>query len=412
MGKNEKIVLLAGIFFLLAPIKTNGQSIFSLSLPFDTGRIVSGMNEFSIDFYKTAASESDQNMILSPFSVHDALTMTYEGADGATAEQMRNVLRLGFDISQTRYEYMSLLEKINSGGRECTLSAANAIWTQYGYPFLGDFISAVERYYGGKAVNMDFENDPEGSRQKINIWVEENTAGKITDLLSPGQINPMTTLVLTNAIYFKGIWLYTFDSEKTKKSSFSVSEDKTVETDMMFLDNSEARFGYYEDEEVQILEMPYKDGTLSMVVFLPKVPINSFEESLDAFKMDYYMSSLTSSEVVIYFPKFKIEAKFNLNEVLNTMGMTQAFIPGAADFSGMTGNRDLFISYVIHQAFIAVDEEGTEAAAATAVLMERTSVSMDIRNVFNADHPFLFVIKDNETGCVLFMGKLTDPAVN
>lgn len=397
------------LFILILPSVSAGSDLFSLSLPFYGGAVVNGINEFSFDFYSTTAKETNGNIIVSPFSVHDALTMTFEGARGSTAEQMRNVLRLGFDISMTRYGYLSLLDKINSTRLDLALSTANALWTQNGYPFLGDFITDVEKYYYGRAVNLDFVNDPEGSRNKINFWVEEKTEGKIKDLLSPGQINPMTTLVLTNAIYFKGTWQYTFDAEKTAKAPFHIDEEKTVDADMMFLDNSEARFGYYEDEEVQVLEMPYRGGNLSMVVFLPKTGFSDFERSLDFEKTDLYLSSLTNSEVVIYFPKFKIESKFTLNEVLKVMGMPEAFIAGAADFSGMTGDKDLYISYVIHQAFIAVDEEGTEAAAATAVVMERTSASHQSRKVFNADSPFLYAIRDRETGLLLFMGRLLDP---
>ncbi|MBN1619170.1 serpin family protein [candidate division WOR-3 bacterium] len=397
------------LLFLVLPSVSAGSDLFSISLPFYGGAVVKSVNDFSFDFYLTASKETSGNIIMSPFSVHDALTMTYEGARGSTAEQMRNVLDLGFDISLTRYGYLSLLDKINSTRLDLSLSTANALWTQNGYPFLGDYIADVEKYYYGRAVNLDFVNDPEGSRNKINFWVEEKTEGKIKDLLSPGQINPLTTLVLTNAIYFKGTWQYTFDAEKTAKAPFYLSEDKTVETDMMFLDNSEARFGYYEDEEVQVLEMPYRGGNLSMVAFLPKTKFEDFERALDFDRTDLYLSSLTNSEVVIYFPRFKIESKFTLNEVLKIMGMPEAFIAGAADFSGMTGDKDLYISYVIHQAFIAVDEEGTEAAAATAVVMERTSAAQHSRKVFNADRPFLYAIRDRETGLLLFMGRLLDP---
>jgi len=242
------------------------------------------------------------------------------------------------------------------------------------------------------------------SRKIINTWVEEQTNNKIKDLIPQGMITPLTRLVLTNAIYFKGTWAIQFDPTDTKKQDFRVNSEKTVQADMMSL--TEEEFNYTETDDLQILELPYKGDELSMLILLPKENLNKIELTLE--NLEQWRSSLRERELNIYIPKFKFETKYFMSKDLKEMGMPTAFGEGA-DFSGMTGDKKLFISQVIHQAFVEVNEEGTEAAAATALTMVESAVTKP--TLFKADHPFIFIIQQKETGNILFIGRVNDPTV-
>jgi serpin B len=268
----------------------------------------------------------------------------------------------------------------------------------------------VEKYYVGKVTNLDFINKTEESRKIINLWVEEQTNNKIKDLIPPGTLDSMTRLVLTNAIYFKGEWAIQFDKTKTKKEDFKLNETTTVQVDMMKLKKGKEKFNYGETDELQIIELPYKGKELSMIILLPKKSMEEVEQKLSTKKLDEWKNSMHKRDVYVYFPKFKLETKYFIAKNLSEMGMPTAF-SADADFTRMFDSsktsENLYISQVIHQAFVQVNEEGTEAAAATAVVM-RTGAMPDYIE-FKADHPFIFIIQENTTGLILFMGKVVDP---
>jgi len=287
------------------------------------------------------------------------------------------------------------------------------LWAENTYPFLNDYITTAEEYYSADLTNLDFINKPEESRLTINKWAEEKTEEKIKNLIPAGMIDPMTRLVITNAIYFRGTWVKQFDKNNTYEADFITSSGETVKVWMMQRTDEDAIYGYAENDEFRMLKMPYEHECgkeLSMIAVLPKDnDLRVVEETLDADKLAETEESLEIQQVLVYFPKFKIETEYTLSETLKEMGMPTAF-SDAADFSGMDGTTGLFISDVVHKAYVDVNEEGTEAAAATAVVMELKAVSEEEPvPVFRADHPFIFLIQDNETGNILFMGRISNP---
>jgi len=366
------------------------------------GIVVGANNQFALDLYLKFKDE-EENIFFSPYSISTALAMTYEGARGKTAEEMRSVFYFPEDDDIRRYSFARIYNQINKKDKKYKLHTANALWTQIDYSFLDEYLDVVEKYYAGKATNLDFGNETEKSRETINGWVEERTKNKIKDLIPAGILNADTRLVLTNAIYFKGTWLLQFNKEYTRQEDFKVNPEKTVKVDMMNLIDEE--FNYGETEELQVLEMLYDGEELSMLVILPKEDnLKSAEDLLSLKKLNELRNALTKQKVDVYIPKFKFETKYFMKETLMEMGMSSAF--GGADFSGMNGTKNLFIDNVIHQAFVEVNEEGTEAAAATALVMKE-AISEKI--VFNADHPFIFMIQEREIGNILFMGRVFDP---
>lgn len=383
--------------------------------------VVNSNNEFAFDLYKKFNENNKDNIFFSPYSISVALTMTFEGAKGKTADEMYEVLNLfpkcvcktepcdNCDQPEKRRpNTASIINEINKSDKGYQLSTANALWAQKDYKFLNEYFSIIEKYYGGKVTNLDFAGESEKSRKTINSWVENQTNNKIKDLIPPGAINDMTRLVLTNAIYFKGTWILQFDKSKTKESDFKVTPEQTIKVPMMTLTGEKARFNYAETDDLQILEMPYKGEELSMLVLLPKEQaIEKVEQSLSAEKLNEWRNMLKERKIDIFLPKFKFETKYFMNDALQEMGITSAFDSTKADFSGMTGTKDLYITNVIHQGFVEVNEEGTEAAAATAVIVGTTSI--EIRNEFKADHPFIFIIQQKDTGNILFIGKVSDP---
>lgn len=371
---------------------------------------VKGNNEFAMEMY-SEINESGKNLFFSPWSISSALAMTFEGAKAKTAEEMKTVLHLQGNDLERRSSFAKIFNALNKNNSDYELSTANALWAQENYPFLEDYVNTTKKYYSAEFTNMDFVNKTEESRKTINSWVEEKTNDKIKNLIPAGTLNEMTRLVLTNAIYFKGDWQTPFDKTKTKKENFKVNETTTVQADMMSLKEGKEKFNYGETEELQIIEMAYKGKELSMIALLPKNNISEVESMLSAEKLNEWKDSMHKKEVYVYFPKFKFETKYFIANNLSEMGMPTAFSSNA-DFTGMFDssktNENLFISEVIHQAFVQVDEEGTEAAAATGVVMAGTAMPTDPIE-FRADHPFIFIIQENSTGSILFMGKVIDP---
>jgi serine protease inhibitor len=377
-------------------------------------------NRFALDLYSNLKKDpkySGNNLFFSPFSISSALAITYEGARGTTADEIRNVFYFPTDDSVRRQGFSEINAGMNAETTGYTLRTANALWAEKTYPFLPGYTSTAERYYSAKTTNLDFIGNPEDSRITINQWVEDKTENKIPNLVPAGAIDSLTRLVITNAIYFKGTWVKQFDKNITREEDFRTAPGKTVRVQMMQRTDKDAVYSYAATNSLQLLEMPYartSGKVLSMLVILPKEDnLTVAEDSLSSQKLSDIRRSLTSQRVMVFFPKFKLETKYRLPATLGAMGMPTAF-SNAADFSGMDGTRNLSISDVIHRAFVDVNEEGTEAAAATFVGLA-PGAAMNHPTpppipVFRADHPFIFLIQDTETGNILFIGRVVNPA--
>jgi serine protease inhibitor len=369
--------------------------------------VVRGNTSFALELYRKLRV-TDGNLFFSPFSISAALAMTYAGSHGVTQTQMANALHFPPDQNQLHRSFALLearLKRVQEKGH-IQLRTANAIWPRKGYKLLKTFLALTRKFYRVKITPVDF-GDEEGARKTINGWVEENTEEKIKDLISPGALDGATRLVLVNAIYFKGDWAKQFDPGLTRELLFSTATDTQVQVPMM---TRKDEFRYAEDEELQILELPYAGDDLSMLIFLPgKVDgLLKLEESLTVENLDKWSKILAVTEMEVFLPKFELTFTFRLDDTLKSMGMPDAF-SDQADFSGMDGTRQLFIAAVLHKAFVAVNEQGTEAAAATAVIMMTKAVLIS-PIIFRADHPFLFAIRENSTGSILFIGRVVNPA--
>ena len=414
--KNKKkfgmpLTVIAAVIVILAffsgclspPNNVQARAVDTYATEESVSNLSDYMNDFCFDLYQRLYVNNNENLFISPYSIFVALAMTYEGAHNDTAEEMETVLQFPQNNETMLCSFGRIYNLLNQH-KECTLSTANALWTQDGYPFLLHYLNFIENYYMGKATDVDFSN-AEMAAQQINQWVEKHTNGKIKDLLSGSDIHPLTKLILTNAIYFKGNWLYQFNREHTAELDFEISPDNTVKVLMMSL--SDAELNYAENDYVQILELPYKGEELSMIIVLPRENnITAVEKMINREVLNSWLDSFSQTNVDVSLPKFTMETEYRLREYLIDMGMQIPFTMDA-DFSGMTGNQDLFIEKVIHKAFVEVNEEGTEAAGATSVHMVLKSIPQGV--VFNADHPFLFLIQQKETGVILFMGKMYDP---
>lgn len=368
--------------------------------------VVEGNTEFAVRLYLELSGE-EGNLFFSPYSLSTAMAMVYGGADGETEAQMAQAMFFGPNSAVYHNAYGALIERLNKQGQkgDYRLLIANALWAQEDYRFLDSYLELVRENYNAQAERVNYLTAPQKATETINAWVEDKTEGKITDLIAPGALSAQTRLVLTNAIYFKGSWAEQFDKELTHEAPFYISRQDTVQAPLMHR-RDEYRYGQYEG--VQVLEMPYKGDDLSMVVLLPegREPL-PLEQKLLPETLAAWMKGLRKQEVDVYLPKFTMTSKFELSKALAAMGMPLAFTQ-RADFSGMTGGKDLFLSQVVHKAYVDVNEEGTEAAAATGVEMRVTALPMQ-PPVFRADRPFLFVIKDNGTGAILFMGRVVKP---
>ena len=364
---------------------------------------------FTLDLYNQLKM-TDGNLFFSPFSISTALAMTYAGACENTAAQMAGTLHFTEKPARLHRAIGDLISQLNAVQKETDveLSIANAIWAQKGYQFLDEFFRIVQQSYQADLKQVDFSSAAESARQAINAWVEQQTNEKIKDLLPPKVLNALTRLVLVNAIYFKGFWDNQFKSRDTREMEFWLLTEVAVKVPMM---HQEHQFGYWENDWLQIMEMPYKEESLSLIVLLPKekTGITDLEQKLNFENMMAWQSRLRKRKVIVFFPKFKIESQFSLGQTLALMGMPDAFEPELADFSAMVGQKELYISAVIHKAFLEVNEEGSEAAAATGVVVSVTSIAPS-PPIFKADHPFVFFIRDNKSQSILFLGRVLNPA--
>jgi len=384
-----------------------------------TGIIADANNQFAFSLYSVLAKDRDyagRNLFFSPFSLSSAFAITSEGARGKTADEIRSVFHFPENDTVLRSGFSGLDAIFSSSDTAYSLRTANALWAEKTYPFLPEYVSTVEHSYGAKTTNLDFINHAEESRNVINTWVENRTENRIRDLIPPGVIDPMTRLVITNAIYFRGDWVKQFDKNQTTDTDFRTAAGTAVKVPMMQRTDEEAQYRYAENNDLQMLSMPYGHTTgnqLSMIVLLPRSDnLSVTETSLNSGMLSALQQSATLRRVIVYFPKFTLETKYSLPGMLKGMGMPIAF-SSSADFSGMDGSRNLSISDVIHQAYIDTDEKGTEAAAATAVVMVAMAAPFGHTEeipVFRADHPFIFLIQEDKTGAIVFMGRVVNPA--
>jgi len=382
----------------------------------DLAALSAGNGEFALALFGRLCLESgDGNVTISPYSISSALAMTWAGASGTTAEEMASVLGFDMDPPLVHAGFRRISEMLGPEARAelcegapVELDAANAVWAEAGFRLLDPFVGTVTECYGAEARNVDFSGDPEAQRRIINGWVAEKTNGRIEDLLGPGSVSCATRVILTNAVYFKGSWIEEFDPDQTFDGAFTTleGEEKTVP-----LMHRTADTDYYDGEGYRAVSLPYSDGAARMVAILPDRDIREFEQRLAVDDLKAMTAGFARREVFLAMPRFECTSSYSLPPVLSGMGMPSAFDPLEADFSGMTGGRDLFVSDVVHKAFVKVDETGTEAAAATGAAMALTAMPQEQPVQFVLDRPFLFLIIDDLTGTVLFMGRVADPEV-
>jgi len=379
--------------------------------PSDQALLVEGNSAFAFELYQ-ALREQEGNLFYSPHSISVALAMTYAGARSQTAEQMAATLQFLLEQERLHPAFNWLDIELASRGegtqgkddKGFRLNIVNAIWGQKDYGFLPAFLDVLAENYGAGLRILDFANETEKSRLIINDWVSDQTEQRIKDLIPREVLTSGTRLVLTNAIYFNAAWEYPFDEDVTADGPFYLLDGGQVIVPMMEQTES---FGYTEGEGYQAVELQYDGGELSMVILLPEAAnFQAFEEGLQAQKISDIISDLQPTGVALTMPKFEFDSEFSLKDTLKEMGMPAAF-SGAADFSGMTGTPGLYIDAVLHKAFVSLDEAGTEAAAATAVIMKEEAP--DQQAEVTLDHPFIFLIRDIETGAILFVGRVMNP---
>ena len=420
-----KVLLVVLALVLLLPVIACNQQVAGELLMSDKPRetspdvseadlalLIDGNTVFAFDLYQ-ALKEKDGNLFYSPHSISVALAMTYAGARSDTAEQMADTLEFLLEQERLHPAFNWLDVELASRGEGAQgkdgegfrLNIVNAIWGQKDYSFLTEFLDVLAENYGAGLRILDFMNEAEKSRLAINDWVSDQTEDRIKDLIPEGAIDALTRLVLTNAIYFNAAWAYPFDEDVTANGAFYLLDGGQVNVPMMQQMQS---FGYTDGEGYQAVELLYDGDELSMVILLPASGnFEAFEEGLEAQQISDIISDLQLAQVTLTMPKFEFDSEFSLKDTLAEMGMPAAFSE-AADFSGMTGTRDLCISAVLHKAFVSVDEAGTEAAAATAVIVGETAVPGQSVEV-TVNRPFIFLIRDIETGSILFVGRVLNP---
>jgi len=419
-------IIFAGFFLMLGHnVWATGDDSMEPNKGFDLiNQLVKSNTAFALELYAELAKSQSDNLFFSPYSLSTALAMTYAGASGNTAAQMSQVLHFPEVSAELHSAFHHLQNDINDApkkGENLELRIANALWGQEGHPFRSKFMDSLKNYYQAPLRSANFREDYQNIRQQINNWVEEQTNSKIKDLIKPGLIDHLTRLVLVNAIYFKGNWASPFNKNRTKDAPFWISSGQQMSVPMMA---QKGLFGYMENRNLQALELgyasksqnsdsfefsPYNENALSMIILLPRQRegLAHLETMLTDKNLDQWLDVLRWQKVKISLPKFKISAGFELSKTLEKMGMPDAF-GEKADFSGMDNSKELYLSKVVHKAFVDVNEEGTEAAAATGVMIGTRGLPPPTPE-FVADHPFIFLIRHNSSGSILFMGRVTNP---
>lgn len=379
--------------------------------------LAAGNNAFAFDLYKGLSSQGG-NLFLSPYSISLALGMTYGGARGETERQMAEALHFTLPQDSLHPAFNALDQQLaarkNTGGEGADgkgfrLNIVNDLWGQRDYTFEQAFLDLLAENYGAGLRLMDFKTNPDGSRQEINDYIAEQTEDRIKDLIPPDAINSLTRLVLTNAIYFNAAWHHQFEEELTKDAPFTKLDGSEMTVKMMGMYGAKS-FRYLDGDGFQAIALPYENRDLSMLVIMPdEGNFEAFQSGLTAEQFDAILQEMEWSDVVLKMPKFTFESQFSLSEQLQALGMVDAF-SGDADFSGIEPKRELVIADVIHKSFVAVDENGTEAAAATAVIMEAGGAPLEVKIIeLTIDRPFLFLIHDAPTNTILFLGQALEP---
>ncbi len=387
------------------PFVVNALEIDSAVIPSD---LASANNDFAVDFYKQASNKDDNdNIFFSPTSMLVAFSLLYEGANENTADEIKEVFGLESDPIIRHNSTAHLMSSINQDDQYATLNVANALWVADSFEPYDKYLSVSRETYLASVEKVIFGGEEPPAVKIINDWAAENTNDKIPKVISNEAVDDLTAMVITNAIYFKGTWLTQFQEENTEESDFWTSNTDSVRADLM---KQEGRFDYMQSDGVKVLKMPYEGDRLSMLVVLPedRDGIDSLEESLSSEIIKKWQQKLYSEEVKVVMPKFTTKTSYDLIPLLQSLGMLDVFNPGGADLKNIgSSDANLFVSAASHDAFVDVNEEGTEAAAVTTIIDQTISESPR----FIADHPFLFIIQDDESGTILFMGKLSDPTV-
>jgi serine protease inhibitor len=420
-------VIPSSLFLPLIVVATFLFSIFPVLGKADTDLkediLVASNTVFAFNLYTQLREQEPGNLFFSPYSLSLALAMTYAGARNQTARQIVQVLRLPPQAATQIHPLFAQLQKrVNQAQQHVKIHVANALWGETNHPFLPSFRELIAQNYDANLNLIDFNKSFATAHVKINAWVKEQTQNQITQLLKPGLIDSLTRLVLVNAIYFKGNWNSPFDNQQTKNVPFWLNSHRNTTIPMMKQEN---HFGYAENQLLQILELPYVGSVnddeesiefaftpnrLSMIILLPRQRdgLSQLENSLNRQNLETWLSQINWRKVKVTLPKFKINMGFDLAKTLAAMGMPDAF-NSKADFSGIDGSKALYLKSVIHQAFVEVNEEGTEAAASTGVVATTRGIQPSIP-LFVADHPFLFLISHKTSGSILFLGRLVKPA--
>jgi serpin B len=370
----------------------------------EVASVVAGSNRFAFEIYGRLRA-TPGNLFLSPISIATAFGMVQAGARGETEREIAGVFHFPA-ADRLHPAFGALRGSLDRGGRlgNYELRTANGAWIQRDFATLPEFRRVLDERYGAAAAEADFRGDPDAARRAINAWVDERTDRRIPELFAPGSLNHDTRIALVNAIVFKGRWAAPFDPARTRPAVFKVGDGEAVEVPTM---SQEGRFRLGRTDAFQMLELPYGGGDLSMLILLPHRDdgLAALEQQVVAESLDTWIAGLSDTRVQVALPRFGFRSTFQLPRVLSELGMPSAFTPGSADLSGIDGGRALHISAAVHQAFVEVDEHGTEAAAATGVGVGVVSMPPQ----FTADHPFLFLIHDHVTGAILFLGRVVDP---
>lgn len=393
-------------------ISDRSRDLHPAAGPEDVAALANGNAAFAFDLYHVLSAQ-EGNLFFSPYSISVALAMTYAGAAGDTASQMGSALHFTLPPDQLHPAFnaysLDLQDRAEAveEGTPFELSIANSLWGQQGFGFLPEFLDLLAMNYGAGMRLVDYGADPEAARQAINQWVSDETRERIRNLIPSGAIDELTRLVLANAIYFKAAWLHPFEPATTAAAPFHRLDGSTVDVPMMHQDEG---YGYVLGEGYGALELPYENGDVSMLIILPdEGQFSAVEQALSPTMVEDIVGRLTFGRVLLTLPTFTYESAFSLNDALRALGMADAFDATRADFSGMDGNRDLYIGNILHKAFVSVDERGTEAAAATAVIMQLAAARPAEPIEFTVDRPFIYLICDNQTGSILFAGRVLDP---
>ena len=376
----------------------------------DADKLASDNLRFAFNLYQQVTADSDDNIFFSPHSISVALAMTYAGARSTTAEQMATAMQFGLPAEQLHPAFNVLDQKLNSNTSEdFELSIVNQIWGRQGEQWQPEFLDALAQHYGAGLQELDFRAQSEQSRIAINDWVAEVTQERIKDLLPPASIDADTAMVLTNAIYFNALWQSEFDPADTFDRDFTRADGSTVSVPLM---HAMENYNYFKGGNYEAILLPYKEAGMSMIALVPPAgDFAAFEQSLDAAVFNEAISGLSNTLVDLALPRLEFEAPLGLKSHLEALGMPLAFSEIEADFSGIRAEGELFISDVLHKAFVKVDEKGTEAAAATAVTIGVTSAAPAAEIILHLDRPYVFAIYDNTGKTVLFLGRVLDPSV-